>query len=147
VGSLLIKDLKFPQSQIDRMHFANVHRLPRRVGATHSSTNSTHTNPSIVVKLSEMKDKFTIYSELQEPGSSIATSSSTYCCLCSDNASYLWKKHHPFTQRAKQSNGESRTRTIVYMQMVSLFYRTDKWSNGIFEKVFYPSLECPQHFC
>ena len=29
VRSFLIKDLKFPQSEVDRMHFANVHRLPR----------------------------------------------------------------------------------------------------------------------
>ena len=60
VRSFLVKDLKFPQSEVDRMHFANVHRLPRRVDATHSSTNSTHTSPQIVVKLCKMKDKFTI---------------------------------------------------------------------------------------
>ena len=37
----LVKDLKFAQSEVDRMHFANVHRLPRRVDATHSSTTVT----------------------------------------------------------------------------------------------------------
>jgi len=60
VRSFLVKDLKFPQSEVDRMNFPNVHRLPRRVDATHSSTNSTNTNPPIVVKLCKMKDKFTI---------------------------------------------------------------------------------------
>jgi len=60
VRSFLVKDLKFPQSEVDRMHFANVHRLPRRVDATHSSTDSTHTSPPIVVKLCKMKDKFNI---------------------------------------------------------------------------------------
>jgi len=28
VRSFLVKDLKFPQSEVDRMPFANVHRLP-----------------------------------------------------------------------------------------------------------------------
>ena len=60
VRSFLVKDLKFPQAEVDRMHFANVHRLARRVDATHSSTNSTHTSPPIVVKLCKMKDKFNI---------------------------------------------------------------------------------------
>jgi len=60
VRSFLVKDLKFPQSEVERMHFANVHRLPRRVDATHSSTNSAHTSPPIVVKLCKMKDKFNI---------------------------------------------------------------------------------------
>jgi len=60
VRSFSVKDLKFPQSEVDRMHFADVHRLPRRVDATHSSTNSTHTSPPIVVKLCKMKDKFNI---------------------------------------------------------------------------------------
>jgi len=60
VRSFLVKDLKFPQAEVDRMYFANVHRLPRRVDATHSSTNSTHTSPPIVVKLCKMKDKFII---------------------------------------------------------------------------------------
>ena len=69
VTSFLIKDLKFPQSESDR----NVHRLPRRVDATHSSTSGAHTNPPIAVKLSKIKDKFTILKLLQEPGSSIAT--------------------------------------------------------------------------
>ena len=56
VRSFLVNDLKFPQSEIDRMHFANVHRLPRRVDATHSSTNSTHSSPPIVVKHCKMKN-------------------------------------------------------------------------------------------
>jgi len=73
VTSFLIKDLKFPQSESDRMDFVNVHRLPRRVDATHSSTSGAHTNPPIAVKLSKIKDKFTILKLLQEPGSSIAT--------------------------------------------------------------------------
>jgi len=60
VRSFLIKDLKFPQSEVDRLHFLNVHCLPRRVDATHSLTYSTHNNPPIVVKLPKMKDKFTI---------------------------------------------------------------------------------------
>jgi len=60
VRSFLVKDLKFLQSEVNRMHFANVHRLPRHVDAMRSSTNSTHTNPPIVVQLSKMKDKFTI---------------------------------------------------------------------------------------
>ena len=86
--SFLVKDLKFPQSGVDRMHFANVHRLQRRVDATHSSTNSTRTSPPIVVKLCKMKDKFNILSYLQELDSSNTTLRSTCRCLCSDSVCY-----------------------------------------------------------
>jgi len=97
------------------MLFENVHRLPSRVDATHSSINRAHTIPSIAIRLSKMNCNITKHLPLS----------------MQRQGELHMKKSSSLYAASKKSNDELRFRTIVYMQMVSLFHRTDNWLNGI----------------
>ena len=57
VRSFLTTSLQFPESDLAKISFANVHRLPKHTSALQSSSTSYSQPPEIVVKFSKMKDR------------------------------------------------------------------------------------------
>ena len=49
--------LRFPESDLAKISFANVHRLPKRISALQSSSTSSSHPPAIVVKFVRNKDR------------------------------------------------------------------------------------------
>ena len=57
VRSFLTTSLRFPESDLAKISFANVNRLPKRISALQSSSTSSSHPPAIVVKFVKMKDR------------------------------------------------------------------------------------------
>jgi len=61
VRSFITNSLRFPPTEMAKMQFSNVHRLPKRVSSVESrNTNRAKLALPIVVKFSQMKDKSSI---------------------------------------------------------------------------------------
>jgi len=57
VHSFLTTSLRFPESDLAKISFANVHRLPKHTSALQSCSTSYPQLPAIVVRFLKMKDR------------------------------------------------------------------------------------------
>jgi len=102
--------LHFSASNLDRIIFSNVHRLPRKSSATASSTSATAS--PIVVKCLTMKDRNSILNQASHARQfkNIALQSTFHWqCRLNDVLSSILQIH--FTNKESESSGKLSTQT------------------------------------